>query len=192
MQLVAVCGSPRKEGNTETALSLVLKAAAGQGLKTELIRLCDLDVLGCTACGGCRKTKNGTCPGRKDGLDAILARVFAADALVVGSPVYFGSATPETLAFLQRMGYVARGMDTNPMAGKPAAGVAVARRAGQNFTLAEIEMCFGPLDMVRAGSTYWPIGFGCGAGEFPDDEEGVATMHRLGENLATLAQALRG
>jgi multimeric flavodoxin WrbA len=190
MKIIAVSGSPREGGNTDTALSLVLRAAAEKGMETELVRLRPFEPLGCTACQACRNTKDGTCPGRPDGLDEVFAKVYDAAALVVGSPVYFGSATPETLAFLQRLGYAARGMKTNPMAGKPAAGVAVARRAGQNFTLAEIEMCFGPLDMIRAGSLYWPIGFGGKQGEVADDDEAVRTFARLGENLARLANAL--
>ena len=190
MKVIAVCGSPRAQGNTEQALSIVLESASNNDMETELVCLRNYDVRGCTACMKCRQTQDGSCPGREDGLDEVFQKVYQADALVVGSPVYFGSATPESLAFLQRMGYVARGMPTNPMAGKIGAGVAVARRGGQNFTLTQLEMSFGPLNMVRAGSIYWPMSFGAAPGEMKNDQEGVKTMQQLGQNMAHLAKAL--
>ncbi|AKJ63337.1 flavodoxin family protein [Kiritimatiella glycovorans] len=191
MKVTAICGSPRNPSNTKTALNMVLKSAAESGLDTELIALRDYDIRGCTACGACRKTADGTCPGRRDGLNDILPRVYESDALVIGSPVYFGSASAETFAFLQRTGYVARGMDPNPMRGMIGAGVAVARRAGQNFTVAEIEMSFGPLDMTRAGSLYWPVGFGAAPGDLEQDEEATRTFAALGKRVAELVRALR-
>jgi len=190
MKLIGVCGSPRKEGNTEIALENVLTAAQDQGVETEFVALRDYDVRGCTACLKCRETKDGTCKGREDGLDEVFRKVYKAQGLVVGSPVYFGSATPESLAFLQRLGYVARGMDENPMEGKIGAGVAVARRGGQNFTVAELEMSFGPLKMIRAGSIYWPMGFGAKQGDIRQDEEGMKTMGELGRNMAEMIKKL--
>ncbi len=189
MKIIGVCGSPRAGGNTETALRAVLETIEGHDLETELVLLRDYDVLGCLACGACRE-EPGACHGRSDGLDPVFARVFTAEGLVIGSPVYFGSATPESMAFLQRLGYVARGMPENPMRGTVAAGVAIARRAGQNFTVAQLELAFGPLEMHRAGSSYWPMGFGGTPGSIAEDAEGMATMRTLGANLARLVWAL--
>ena len=190
MKLITVCGSPRPGGNTEIALENVMAGAREQGAEAEFVALRDYEVQGCTACLKCRETKDGTCGGRDDGLDEVFRKVYNAKALVVGSPVYFGSATPESLAFLQRLGYVARGMEENPMAGKIGAGVAVARRGGQNFTVAQLEMSFGPLNMVRAGSIYWPVGFGAKQGDIKHDDEGIKTMKQLGQNVAELMTKL--
>lgn len=193
MKVIGLCGSPRKAGNTETCINLALEEIAGEGIETEHILLRDVDVQrGCTACGGCRKAKDGRCVGVDDGVNEVLAKIYAADAVVAGSPVYFGSATPELMAVLHRMGYVARGMEKNPLERKVAAGIAVARRAGQNFTLDQIQNVVGPLDMVLAGSSYWTIAFGGAPGSVLDDTEGVETMRRLGRNIAWLLRSTRG
>jgi hypothetical protein len=70
--------------------------------------------------------------------------------------------------------------------------VAVARRAGQNMTLAALEFAFGPLDMVRAGSSYWPMAFGRSPGDVTGDEEAMRTLGTLGRNIAELTRKLRG
>ncbi|MHC4887608.1 MAG: flavodoxin family protein, partial [Planctomycetota bacterium] len=139
-------------------------------------------------CGGCGETKDGTCPGVQDDLSELLKTIYAADAIVAGSPVYFGSAPPEIMAVLHRMGYIARRMPENPLAGKVLAGVAVGRRGGHNLTLNQLINVAGPLDMTIAGSTYWPMAFGGPIGAVKEDEEGLKTMAVLGRNMARLIQ----
>jgi multimeric flavodoxin WrbA len=105
MQVIGINGSPRKQWNTATLVAKALEGAAAQGAETELVHLYDLDFKGCTSCFAC-KTKGGKSYGRcamKDGLTPVLAKIAAADALVVGSPVYFGSVTGETRSFLERL-----------------------------------------------------------------------------------------
>jgi multimeric flavodoxin WrbA len=82
-----------------------LEGSAAQGAQTELVHLYDLDFKGCTSCFAC-KTRGGKSYGRcamKDGLTPLLESIATADALVIGSPVYFGSVTGETRSFLERL-----------------------------------------------------------------------------------------
>jgi multimeric flavodoxin WrbA len=193
MKIIGIDGSPREESNTAICIAAALEAAEAEGVETEQIRLREHDIArGCTACLACREAGDGRCLGVKDGLNPLLKKVYEADALIAGSPVYFGSATPELMAFLQRMGYVARGMKPYPLSRKIAAGVAVARRAGHNFTLDQIQNVVGPLDMTLAGSSYWAIAFGGAPGSVREDEEGMRTMRRLGENVAWLVKKTAG
>jgi len=105
MQVIGINGSPRKQWNTATLVAKALEGAAAQGAQTELVHLYDLDFKGCTSCFAC-KTRGGKSYGRcamKDGLTPVLDKIAAADALVIGSPVYFGSVTGETRSFIERL-----------------------------------------------------------------------------------------
>jgi multimeric flavodoxin WrbA len=105
MKVMAVNGSPRKTWNTATLLKKGLKGASSQGADTELIHLYDLAFTGCTSCFAC-KTRDGKNYGRcpvKDDLKPILRRVEEADALILGSPIYFGNVTGEMRSFLERL-----------------------------------------------------------------------------------------
>jgi len=186
MKIIGITGSPRKGGNTEICIETVLEAAAENGAEIDHIKLYEHNIArGCTACGSCSKVP-GTCTGVKDDLNDLLKIIYAADGIVAGSPVYFGSATPELMAVMQRMGYVARKMPENPLSGKLLAGVAVARRAGQNFTVAQITNVGGPLNMITPGSIYWPVAFGGEPGSVREDQEGMKTMRQLGKNMVEL------
>jgi multimeric flavodoxin WrbA len=105
MNIIAINGSPRKKWNTATLLKKTLEGAAAQGAETELVHLYDLDYKGCISCFAC-KTRGGksygTC-GFSDGLAPILQKITTADALVIGSPIYFGSVSGETRSFLERL-----------------------------------------------------------------------------------------
>jgi multimeric flavodoxin WrbA len=105
MKVMAVNGSPRKTWNTAILLKKALKGASSQGADTELIHLYDLAFTGCTSCFAC-KTRDGKSYGRcpvKDDLKPILRRVEEADALILGSPIYFGNVTGEMRSFLERL-----------------------------------------------------------------------------------------
>jgi multimeric flavodoxin WrbA len=105
MKVLAINGSPRKTWNTATLLKKALKGAASWGADTELIHLYDLKFTGCTSCFAC-KLRGGKSYGRcavKDGLRPILKKVEAADALILGSPIYFGDVSGEMRSFLERL-----------------------------------------------------------------------------------------
>lgn len=105
MKLMAINGSPRKNWNTATLLDQVMKGAAFQGAETKLVHLYDHAFKGCISCFAC-KTRGGDSYGAcavKDDLRPIYQEIKAADALVIGSPIYFGSMTGETKSFLERL-----------------------------------------------------------------------------------------
>jgi multimeric flavodoxin WrbA len=122
MNVLAVCGSPRK-GNTEWMLRKVLESARAQGAEAELVLLRDKDIRMCKGCMTCEvgtSGKAGACV-IKDEMEPILPRMLAADALVFGTPVYFYMLSGLLKNFMDR---------TIPiwplLKGKRAAGVAVA------------------------------------------------------------------
>ena len=105
MTVIGINGSPRKKWNTATLMAKALEGAAARGAKTELVHLYDLEYKGCSSCFAC-KTRGGKYYGRcglNDGLTQTLKRIAEADALLLGSPVYFGSVTGEMRSFLERL-----------------------------------------------------------------------------------------
>ncbi len=105
MKIIAVNGSPRKEWNTATLLHKSLEGATTRGAGTELVHLYDLDYRGCISCFGC-KMNGGKGYGRcnmNDGLTPLLQKIAKADALVMGSPIYYGTVTGEMKSFLERL-----------------------------------------------------------------------------------------
>jgi len=187
MNAVAVCGSPRKEGNTEILLRRCLEKLKAGGIHTELVPLADKEIKPCKACGKCGKTKDKTCGIKDDDFHPVFEKMQAADIIVLGSPVYFGSATPQLMALLDRAGYVSRA-NGNLFSRKLGGPITVARRAGQNFTYAQLLFWFMINDMIVPGSSYWNIAFGRAAGEVESDKEGLQTVERFAENLAWLAE----
>ena len=185
MKAVGIVGSPRKGGNTEIITAHCLKAMAEEGLETELVRLAGLDIRGCNACGYCHEHDGCSI---EDDLQPVYEKMAAADALIISSPVYFGSATAQLKGLLERAGFMS--FRKNPFAGKVGGPLVVARRAGQNFTFAELLFWFHIKGMINPGSTYWNIAFGREKGEVDNDREGIETMRTLGQNMAWLLKKI--
>ncbi len=89
----------------------------------------------------------------------------AADGLLVGSPVYFGSATPNLMALLDRpAGYVARQGD-NPFYRKVGSPIVVARRAGSTSPMPNSSFSSSLWGCMCRARTYWPIAYGLKPGD---------------------------
>ncbi|MHB9075613.1 MAG: flavodoxin family protein [Desulfobaccales bacterium] len=105
MKIMAVNGSPRKSWNTATLLNEALKGAASEAAETELVHLYDLNFTGCISCFAC-KTRGGKSYGRcavVDDLTPFLAEIEGVDALILGSPIYFGTVSGEMKSFMERL-----------------------------------------------------------------------------------------
>jgi multimeric flavodoxin WrbA len=105
MKIVGINGSPRKNWNTATLVQKALDGAAAQNAETELIHLYDLDYKGCICCFAC-KLRSGKSYGScvvNDDLKPILQKLENADALILGSPIYYGAVTGELRCFIERL-----------------------------------------------------------------------------------------
>ena len=106
MHVMAFNGSPRKKKwNTVTLLKKALEGAAAAGAETELVQLYDLNFSGCISCFSCKKRnrKNDGVCAVQDDLTPVLERVRNADALIIGTPVYYGAESASTRALLERL-----------------------------------------------------------------------------------------
>jgi multimeric flavodoxin WrbA len=186
LKTILISGSPKPDGNTAQLMGECAKVIQEQGVEAEVISFAGMKIESCTACGKCSET--GKCD-IQDGLNEIIEKVRSAQGLIVGSPVYFGTARGDVMAALQRIGYVSRKSDQF-LSGKVGGAVAVARRGGQTFTLQEMLMFFLINDMIVPGSTYWNMVFGRLPGEVWKDQEGIDTIRHFAANVANLVKKL--
>ncbi|UCC60276.1 MAG: flavodoxin family protein [Dehalococcoidia bacterium] len=105
MYVPAFNGSPRKNSTTFKLLKKALDGAASQGAETELIHLNELTMKGCQACFSCKKRGGksyGECVQRDD-MTPLYEKIERADALFLGSPIYFGAVTAPAKVFIERL-----------------------------------------------------------------------------------------
>lgn len=191
MKVIAVNGSGRRGGNTSALISAVLEPLRAAGHDCVFIELAGKDIRGCTGCASCRERQDMKCHGRKDDGNDVIDQILSADVVILGSPTYFADVTAETKAIIDRAGYVGRG-NGNPLARKLGAAVIAVRRAGAIHAFDTINHFFLINEMLVVGSSYWNVGVGGPKGAVAEDEEGMSTMRRLGENLAWALERLAG
>lgn len=183
MKVLLLNGSPHEKGTTFRALSEVAKALNECGIETEIMTIGNKAISGCNACGGC--AESGVCVKPDKIVSEVADKISAADGLVVGSPVYYASLNGTLKSLLDRVFY-----SKKSFAYKPAAAVAVARRAGTTATLDIINKYFMISNMPVVSSSYWNMVFGRNGVDAEKDEEGMQTMRNLGKNMAWLIKCI--
>ncbi|HNS79721.1 MAG TPA: flavodoxin family protein [Syntrophorhabdus sp.] len=159
MYVLGVSGSPTRNANTDKLVKTVLDST---GLETAFVKLSDLDIGPCRACMGCVKTNKCVV---KDDFQNIYPMVMKADAMVVGSPTYYGLPSAFTKAFMERL-YAFRHVNLLTK-GKVGAAVAVGCAAEKDVEawLGKV-MAFSGMDVVGTMSAKGtPCCFVCEPGE---------------------------
>lgn len=188
MKVLLINGSPRQEGNTATALKEVAKQLSKEGIDSEIVWIGNKPIRGCIACGQCKTQDLGRCVFDDDICNIISAKFKEANALVVGSPVYYGQPNGALLSIIQRAFY----SNGSNISGKPAASIAVCRRGGATAVFECLNMPFQMMNMPVVTSQYWNIVYGMRPGEAAMDTEGLQTMRTLAHNMAWLLKSTKG
>lgn len=126
MKTMILNGSPRKNWSTAQLLQSAREGAESVGTQTEYIDLYDLSFTGCRSCLACKRKDAQRCHCFwKDDLSPIIDRIFASDAIIIGSPIYFGDITSQFHALLERLKFVTLSYDdySNYFDGKINVGV---------------------------------------------------------------------
>jgi len=97
--LLAVAASPRRNGNSETLLKEFARSAEDSGWTVDMLQVNDLKFRACQACDAC--AKDGKCI-LNDDMQDVYPRIINADALVIASPVTFGSMNAQLKMFIDR------------------------------------------------------------------------------------------
>jgi multimeric flavodoxin WrbA len=185
MKVLAINGSPRAEGNTRFALDRVCDQLVAAGIDTELVQVGHLALHGCTGCGRCAQNRDQRCALPDDGVNEAVAKMMEADAIVLGSPVYFSGIAGTMKCFLDRAFYVA-GANGGLFRHKVGAAVVALRRSGAVATFDQLNHYLHIAEMLVPSSNYWNSLHGAKPGEAAQDGEGVQIMEVLGRNLAWL------
>lgn len=184
MNVLLINGSPHPKGCTYTALNMVAAQLEKNGLSTRMLHVGNKAVHGCMACGKCAET--GQCVFTDDPVNEAIGLLLEADALVVGSPVYYAGPNGALCAFLDRVFF----MRNELYAFKPAAAVVSCRRGGASASFDRLNKYFTIARMPVVSSQYWNSVHGNTPEEVLQDKEGLQTMRTLGDNMAWLVKCI--
>ena len=185
-RILLINGSPRSDGNTFCCLKEIEAQLQKHGMESEIIQIGRKPVRMCINCGGCHQNNGAGCVFDDDLCAVITEKMRDADALIVGTPVYYGQPNGGILSLMQRLFFSAGHLVQN----KPAAALAVCRRGGATATLQTMNMMFEMMNMPVVTSQYWNIAYGAGKGEVKLDKEGMQTMRTLADNMAFLLKKI--
>lgn len=185
-KVLLVNGSPRNDGNTFCCLKEIETQLLKHGVEAEIVQIGRNPVRMCVNCGGCRQNDSKGCVYDDDLCAVITQKMEGADALIVGTPVYYGQPNGGILSLMQRLFFSAGYLVHD----KPAAALAVCRRGGATAALQTMNMMFEMMNMPVVTSQYWNIAYGAGKGEVKLDTEGMQTMRTLATNMAFLLKKI--
>ncbi len=185
--VIAINGSPRRDGNTAILIRHTLAELAREGIDTELIQLAGEKVRGCTACMQCIENRNQRCAFDDDIVNECIEKMVKADGIILGSPVYFSDVTAEMKALIDRAGFVSMAND-GLFKRKGGTAVVVQRRNGATHSLNTLCYFLLSQDVVVPGRQ--TVGVGRDVGDVERDEESIAEARHAGTNLAWLLKAL--
>ena len=183
MKVLMLNGSPHVEGNTSIALKEMVKVFEQEGVEVDYVDLGMKDIRSCIACGKCKEL--GKCV-FNDIVNDLAVKFEAADALVVGSPVYYASANATLVAALTRI-FFSTSFDKTMKLG---ASVVCCRRGGASATFDELNKFFTISGMPVVSSQYWNSVHGLVPGEAAQDAEGLQTMRTLARNMVFLMRGI--
>ena len=183
MKALLINGSPHANGCTATALDIVAKELEKNGIEAEIVHVGNKNIRGCIACFKCKQT--GRCV-FDDLVNELAPKFEQADALVIGSPVYYAGLAGTMNSFLDRFFF------STPFSKRMKVGAAVvsARRAGTVATFDQMNKYFTISEMPVASGRYWNEVHGYTPEDVMQDQEGVQSMRILARNIAFLVKAI--
>ena len=185
MRVIAINGSPNKEGNTFHALKMVGDELEAGGIEFEILHIGHKLIHGCLACGKCAANKDEKCVIKTDDLNKWIQQIKDADGIIIGSPVHYSGIPGTMKSFLDRLFYVASS-NGGLFRQKVGAAVVAVRRTGGSATFDSLNHYLNYSEMIIATSNYWNVIHGTRAGEVLQDTEGKQIMRVLGKNMSWL------
>lgn len=100
MKILGIVGSPRVDGNTQKLVELILASTVENGAETKIFNLNEMNIKGCQSCFRCRTSDQGCVI--NDDMPQLFEEIKQADAVIIGSPIYFGQMTAQLKLFVDR------------------------------------------------------------------------------------------
>ncbi|MEA4816952.1 MAG: flavodoxin family protein [Lachnospiraceae bacterium] len=184
MKVLAINGSPKAKGNTFHALNTVCSSLLEEGIDSEIIHVGNKKISGCMACHKCFET--GRCIFNDELFDEWMEKMYAADGIILGTPVYYSGINGTMKSFLDRAFF----QKQRNFRHKLGASVAVLRRSGGVATFDQLNHYFTISEMPIVSSQYWNVIHGHTEGEVLMDYEALAALKALGKNMAWLLKMI--
>jgi multimeric flavodoxin WrbA len=188
MKIVAINGSPRKNGNLTQLLEVVRKEVESAGVEFQVLQP-GAGVHPCMACYHCLNTGSLRCVMEDDGVNDIIAACCEADGILLASPVYHAGIAGSMKCVLDRM-MLAAGCGVNQFHHKVGGALCTLRRSGGSETYHQLLAAMDCMEMVLVTSDYWGAAHGADPGEVLQDTEGVDVAAQLGRNMAWMVKVL--
>ena len=185
MNVLLINGSPHEYGCTYTALAEAGSALNEEGIETTRFHIGNRAISGCVACYACGETDHCVF---SDTANICIDLIRDADGLIIGSPVYYGSANGALCALLDRVFFAG---SKKGFRHKPAAAVVSCRRGGASAAFDRLNKYFTISEMPVVSSQYWNSVHGNTPGEVSRDGEGLQVMRMLGRNMAWMLKNLQ-
>jgi multimeric flavodoxin WrbA len=185
MKVIAINGSPKKNGNTFQSLNIIGEELNEGGVDFEVIHIGHKLIHGCIGCGKCFVSKNEECNFKDDDVNKWIQQIKTADGIILASPVYYSGIAGTMKCFLDRLFYVS-GANGNMFRHKVGAAMVAVRRTGGSSTLDSLYHYLTYAEMFLATGNYWNVIHGRLPGEVSQDHEGAQTLRVLGKNMLYL------
>ena len=189
MKVAVINGSPNTNGNTSIALDEVCKVLGVSGIETFRVEIGRGALHGCVGCRLCVKRLNRRCAFEDDGVSDHMGRIFEADGLLIGSPVYYAGINGSLKCMLDRLFTVASN-NGSLFRHKVGACVVAVRRGGEISAWEQLNKYLMLSEMFVPSGDYWNMVFGTTPGEAVQDLEGMHVMRTLGSNMAWLLKGM--
>lgn len=186
MKVIAINGSPRKDGNTSQALEIMAKELRLNGIEVEIIQIGQMTIHGCIACMHCRTSKNNYCIFDDDIVNEASEKMRLADGFILASPTYYAGIAGTMKSFLDRVFY----SSSSYFKYKVATSITAVRRAGGVDVVHQLNNYLNLAQTVIPPSQYWTLAFGMEKGEILNDEEGIQTLRKNANAFAWLLKII--
>ena len=188
MKIVAINGSPRKNGNLAQLLEVVRREVEAAGVEFEVLQP-GANVRPCMACYNCLDTGSLRCVMKDDGVNDIIAACCEADGILLASLVYHAGIAGSMKCVLDRM-MLAAGCGVNQFHHKVGGALCTLRRSGGSETYHQLLATMHCMEMVLVTADYWGVAHGAEPGEVMGDAEGLDVAAQLGRNMAWMVKVL--
>ena len=185
MKVLIINGSPRLSGNSARLIKELTNTFSKLNTESEVVNIGNKDVRGCIACNYCHSKGEGCV--FNDIVNETSVKFKEADALIVVSPVYYGSPNGTLISFLDRL-FQSRNFDVRMKVG---AAFVIARRAGTTASFDVLNKYFTISGMPVVSGDYWNNGFGRLEGEIEQDKEGLRNARIVAKRMVSLMSAIK-
>jgi multimeric flavodoxin WrbA len=186
MKVIAINGSPHKDGNTGQALAVMADELTLQGIDVETIQIGHKNIHGCIGCGYCATSEDNRCTFKDDPVNEVAKKMREADGFILGSPTYYAGIAGTMKSFLDRVFF----SSSSYFSYKVATSIAVVRRAGGVDVVHQLNNYLNLAQTVLPPSQYWTVAYGMAPGEALKDDEGIQTLRQNAQSMAWLLKSI--